>query len=227
MTEPTLTVEVRVWDLPTRVFHWLLALAVIALVITGKIGDSALAWHMRIGLAVGALLAFRLVWGLVGGRWSRFASFVYAPGTVLRYLKGERRPGDHFEVGHNPLGSFSVFAMLGLLMVQVGTGTLADDEVATVGPLNKYVSTATGLAATGWHKGWGQKLVIVLVVLHLCAVAYYRFKGSNLVRPMVSGDKTLSAAVPAAADTPATRLLALVVVALCAAAAVWVARQGG
>ena len=70
-----------------------------------------------------------MVWGLVGGRWSRFASFVYAPGTVLRYLRGESRADEHHEVGHNPLGAFSVFGLLALLVVQVATGLVADDEI--------------------------------------------------------------------------------------------------
>ena len=221
------TVSVRVWDLPTRVFHWLLAAAVVGLVITGKIGGNALVWHMRLGLLVGALLLFRIVWGWVGGRWSRFASFIYRPDAVMRYLKGDHRPGDYFEVGHNPLGSFSVFALIAVLMLQVATGLVADDEIATVGPLNKFVATATGLLATGWHKNYGQWIVLTLVALHLGAIGYYRWRGSNLVTPMVTGDKHLPAHVPAADDSPARRTLALLVVALCATAAVWVARLGG
>ena len=182
---------------------------------------------MRLGLLIGALLLFRLIWGLIGGRWSRFASFIYSPRTVFRYLRGERRPGDHLDVGHNPLGSFSVFALIGVLMLQVATGTLADDEIATVGPLNRFVSTATGLAATSWHKGWGLGLLIGLVALHLGAIASYRFRGTNLVAPMIHGDKVLPPGVPAATDSPATRLLALFVVTACAALAVWVGRLGG
>ena len=80
----------RVWDLPTRAFHWVLAVAVIAAVITAKIGGDAMVWHMRMRLLVLALLVFRLVWGFVGGHWSRFASFVYGPASVLRYLRGRR-----------------------------------------------------------------------------------------------------------------------------------------
>ncbi len=227
MNDASESVAVRVWDLPTRVFHWLLAVAVIGQVITGKIGGNALVWHIRLGLLVGTLLVFRIVWGLVGGRWSRFASFIYAPAAVLRYLRGEQRPGDHFEVGHNPLGSFSVFAMIGLLMVQVATGLVADDEIATVGPLNKYVASASGLLATGWHKNYGQWILLALVALHLGAIAFYRWRGQDLITPMLSGDKQLPRHVPAADDSPARRLLALAVVAMCAAAAIWVARQGG
>ena len=226
MSDTPSTQPVRVWDLPTRVFHWLLALAVIGLVITGKVGGEALVWHMRLGLAVFTLLCFRLVWGLVGGRWSRFASFLYAPATLLRYLRGQARPGEHLDVGHNPLGAGSVFALLAVLLLQVGTGLLADDEISTTGPLNKYVANATGLLATGWHKAYGLWLLMALVALHLGAIAYYRWRGVNLVTPMITGDKALAPDVPAARDSAATRLLALAVLAACVAAAGWVWRQG-
>lgn len=217
---------VRVWDLPTRAFHWVLAICVIALVVTAKVGGNAMVWHMRLGLVVLALLVFRLVWGLVGGRWSRFASFLYAPATVLRYLRGEHRPGDHFEVGHSPLGAFSVFALMAVLLVQVGTGLIANDEIATTGPLNQYVANATGLLASGWHKGYGQWILLGLVALHIVAIAAYKLRGKNLVTPMITGDKALPPGVPASQDSPATRGLAAVVLAAGAALAVWIARQG-
>ena len=217
---------VRVWDLPTRAFHWLLALAVIGLVVTAKVGGNAMVWHMRLGLCVLALLVFRIVWGLIGGRWSRFASFIYAPGTVLRYLRGQHRPGDHFEVGHSPLGAFSVFALITLLLVQVGTGLVADDEIATTGPLNRYVDSATGLLATSWHKDYGQWILLGLVGLHIVAIVAYKLRGKNLVTPMVTGDKPLPPSVPATQDTLATRGLAAVVLAAAAALALWIARQG-
>lgn len=217
---------VRVWDLPTRAFHWLLAAAVIGLVITAKIGGNAMVWHVRLGMVVLALLTFRIVWGLVGGRWSRFASFIYAPGTVLRYLRGEHRPGDHFEVGHSPLGALSVFALIALLLVQVGTGLISDDEIATTGPLNRYVSSATGIAATGWHKGYGQWILLGLVGLHVVAIFVYKLRGKNLLTPMLTGDKPLPASVPPAQDSLANRGLAAVVLAACAAMVVWIARLG-
>jgi len=219
---------VRVWDLPTRLFHWVLALAAVGSVISAKIGGAAMVWHFRFGFVVFTLLAFRLLWGLVGGRWSRFASFIYAPATVLRYLRGQARAGEHLEVGHNPLGSFSVFALLALLAVQVGTGLVADDEIANLGPLNRFVSGATALGATDWHKGWGQGLILVLVVLHVGAILYYLWrKRINLVRPMVSGDKPLPAGTPASADGLPQRLLALLLLALCAGMVSWVLRLGG
>jgi cytochrome b len=218
---------VRVWDLPTRLFHWLLALTIVGSVVSAKIGGNAMVWHFRFGYLVLGLLVFRLLWGLVGGRWSRFASFVYGPGTVLRYVRGWSRPGEHHEVGHSPLGSLSVFALLGVLALQVATGLVADDEIANVGPLNRFVSGALAGNATHWHKDYGQWLVLALVALHVAAVFYYLVRrNNNLVRPMISGDKALPAGTPQSTDSVGTRLLALVLAALCAAGAAWVASLG-
>ena len=221
-------VAVRVWDLPTRLFHWLLAASIVASVVTAKVGGGAMVWHFRLGLLALGLLAFRILWGFVGGRWSRFASFVYAPGTLWRYLRGQARPGEHLEVGHNPLGSLSVFALLAILAVQVGTGLVADDDIFNVGPLNRYVTSATALAATAWHKTWGQWSILALVALHVAAIAFHRVKHkSNLVGPMLHGDKTLPAGTPATADGVGQRLLALVLAAACAGLVAWVVRLGG
>ena len=222
------TVRVRVWDLPTRLFHWTLMLSVIGSVVSAKIGGNAMAWHFRLGYVALALLAFRLLWGLVGGRWSRFASFVYGPGALMRYLKGESRPGEHHEVGHSPLGALSVLALLALLCAQVGSGLFADDEIASSGPLVRFVSGATSSLLTGWHKNWGQWLILAMVALHVLAIVVYRVRrGRDLVTPMIVGDKLLPADVPAARDTLATRGLALVLLAGCGAAAAWVASLGG
>ena len=215
---------IRVWDLPTRLFHWTLAVAVVGSVVSAKIGGNAMVWHFRFGFLVLTLIAFRLLWGVLGGRWSRFASFIYAPGTVLRYLRGQARADEHLDVGHNPLGSFSVFALLGLLAIQVATGLVADDEIANVGPLNRFVSSATASQATGWHKEYGSWIVIALVVLHVLAIFYYLFKKRhNLIRPMLVGDKPLPSTTPASADGLPQRLLALVLLLVCATGAAWVA----
>jgi cytochrome b len=218
---------VRIWDLPTRLFHWALAACVLGSVISAKVGGDALAWHFRFGYTVCALLMFRLLWGLIGGRWSRFGSFLYGPGALWRYLRGQPAAGERLDVGHSPLGALSVFALLGLLAVQVGTGLVADDEIATVGPLNRFVSTATGLAATGWHKTWGQWLILGLVALHLAAVARYVTRGSDILRAMIRGDKTLPPATPASADGARQRGLALLLALACAATVAWVAALGG
>ncbi len=216
---------IRVWDLPTRLFHWALVLCVIGLIITGNVGGNAMPWHGRLGYAVLTLLLFRLVWGLVGGHWSRFANFLYGPSSILAYLRGQGRP-EH-SVGHNPLGMLSVLALLAILLAQVGSGLFADDEIAFTGPLAGLVSGDWVSQATSYHKKIGKLLLIALVALHLGAIAFYKLvKKQNLVRPMVLGDKAVPAPLPSSRDGAAQRLLALVVLLLCAAAVVGIVSLG-
>lgn len=212
----------RVWDLPTRLFHWALAVAVIGMIGTGLGG--VMEWHFRIGYVVLSLLLFRLLWGFVGGRWSRFASFIYAPRSVGAYLRGRAHP--HHLVGHTPLGALSVFAVLAVLALQVATGLMADDEISASGPLTRFVSGEVVSLATRWHSAPGKWTVIALVSLHVLAVLFYvGVKRHRLVRPMVTGDKLLGAVpvdVAPSRDDAASRLLALVLFALCAGLAYWV-----
>lgn len=216
---------IRIWDLPTRVFHWLLAACVIGLVITGSVGGNWMNWHLRLGYGVLTLLLFRLVWGFLGGHWSRFGTFVHAPSTVLAYLRGQVRP-EH-EAGHTPLGALSVFALLLILVAQVTSGLMSDDEIAVSGPLARFVSGDTVSLATGYHTEVGKFIVIALVVLHVLAIVFYKLvKKQSLVRPMVVGDKHLPAPVVPARDSAGTRLLALGVLILCGAAVAWLVRLG-
>lgn len=217
----------RIWDLPTRLFHWLLAACVVGLFITGKIGGDVMTWHFRLGYTVFSLLLFRLVWGVVGGHWSRFASFIYAPSTLWRYLRGESRPEHH--VGHNPLGALSVFGLLTVLGVQVGSGLISDDEIAAAGPLTRYVSGDTVSLATAYHTEVGQLLVIALVALHIAAILFYRLKKKeNLVQPMLQGDKLVPDAspLPASRDDGFSRWKALLIWAACAGLVYWIAGLG-
>ena len=216
-------VTVRIWDLPTRLFHWLLAACVVGLVITGKLGGNAMVWHFRFGQAVLTLVLFRLVWGLVGGHWSRWSQLALAPAQVLDYLRGRTA---HW-AGHNPMGSWSVLLMLGWLLLQAGTGLVSDDEIANAGPLTALVSGATVSAATAWHKGVGQWVLLALVLLHLAAIAWYRLrKAQALVPAMLHGDKMLPQPVPASRDGAAPRTLALLVLLVCAGAVRWLVGLG-
>lgn len=216
---------VRIWDLPTRLFHWALAVCVVALVVTAKVGGNAMEWHFRFGYAVLALLVFRLAWGLVGGRWSRFSAFLYSPARLVRYLRGNPHPED--SVGHSPLGALSVFVLLAVLVAQVGTGLLSDDEIAFAGPLTRFVSNAVVGQATGYHKEIGQYLVLGLVGLHLIAIIFYVLvRRQRLVRPMLQGDKLLPAPATPSRDDLTSRAVALVVLALSAALAWWVSSLG-
>lgn len=210
---------VRVWDAPTRLFHWVLAGCVVALLITAQVGGVAMEWHFRLGYAVLTLLIFRFVWGLVGGRWSRFTSFLYSPGQVFKYVKGQSET-KHW-VGHNPAGAFSVFALLGFLALQVASGLFSDDEISATGPLTRFVSSAWVSNATYYHKEIGKLVLITLVVLHICAIVFYFIKKSeNLVLPMITGDKNLLISAIDSSDRPTDRIKAATILTLCAAA-VW------
>jgi cytochrome b len=218
-------VKVRVWDLPTRVFHWALALCIVGLAVTGYVGGNAMMWHFRIGLTVLALLLFRLVWGLVGGRWSRFAAFIYSPGSIINDLSGRGKP-EH-SVGHTPSGSVSVFALFAILLAQVASGLVSDDEISNAGPLTRFVSTATVNLATHYHSNIGKWIILALVVLHIGAIVFYLRRKQNLIRPMLYGDKHLAVAVMASRDDAASRMGALVIFGICGAFVVWVSRLAG
>ena len=199
---------VRIWDLPTRVFHWSLAVCVVGLVITGNVGGDAMAWHFRLGYAVLTLVLFRLVWGVFGGYWSRWSQLPANPTSVLAYIQGSTS-ARHL-AGHSPLGSWSVLALMLFLSLQVATGLVSDDEIANMGPLSSLVPGAWVSLATSWHKNWGKLILIVLVVSHLLAIAWYRWgKQQPLVPAMWHGDKTLPEAVTPSRDNGKSRSLAL------------------
>lgn len=212
------TTRIRVWDLPTRLFHWTLAACVVGSLVSIKLGGNALAWHFRFGYAILALLLFRFAWGFVGPRYARFASFPPSIGAALRYLRGQSasRPG------HNPLGALSVYALLLALAFQVITGLFANDAIMWDGPLRNLVSNATSDRLTGLHKA-NEPILLGLVGLHLLAIAFYTLiRRQSLVRQMITGTARAAEGQPAAADGPRERLLALVLLAA-SSACVWAA----
>jgi cytochrome b len=180
---------IREWDLPTRVFHWLLLALVVVSFVSGKIGGAWMQYHIWSGCAILGLLMFRLVWGFVGGRYARFSSFVRAPGAVLRYTRTLLRPEALRHLGHNPLGGWSVLAMLLALSVQAVTGLFANDDIFTEGPLFSWVSKATSDWLTRIHN-LNQGVILLLVGVHVMAVLFYLIiKQDNLIQPMFTGRK--------------------------------------
>jgi cytochrome b len=207
--------QIRIWDLPTRAFHWALALSVIGLVITGNVGGNAMVWHFRLGYCVGSLLIFRIVWGFVGGFWSLWRQFALSPMTLKNYLFSKAPPANY--LGHNPTGSWSVLAFLLFLSAQVVSGLISDDEIANAGPLTHLVSEKTILSATYWHTEIGKLVILILVVGHILAIAWYFYrKKINLVKPMLTGDKSTPEDAPASLDRPIDWAKALVVMGLSA-----------
>ena len=181
------TQRIKLWDLPTRVFHWLLVIAVGAALITANIGGAAIEWHGRIGLSIVGLIAFRVVWGLIGSSHARFSSFFPTPESIAAYLRGQWRG-----IGHNPLGALSVIGLLTLVALQLCTGLFGNDDIAFTGPLFNLVSKDLSDRLTGIHELTSNAL-IALIVLHLAAIGFYaHVKKNNLVKPMVTGYKDLA-----------------------------------
>lgn len=175
---------IQIWDLPLRLFHWLLVVAVIAAFATGELGGLLTDWHGRIGLLVLGLLIFRIIWGFFGSHYARFSSFFPTPKRISAYLKGHWQ-----EHGHNPLGGLSVLALLGVLASLVLTGLFANDDIAFEGPLFDLVSKDLSDLLTGWH-ALIFNVLAGLVALHVAAIVFYlKFKKNNLVTPMVTGKK--------------------------------------
>jgi len=220
MPNPSSLYRVRIWDLPTRVFHWASALCVLGLAVTGTVGGSAMVFHFRFGYALLTLLLFRLVWGLLGGHWSRFRSFMFGPRAVLAYLRSQA-PDSH-TVGHSPLGALSVWALLAFLSLQIATGLISDDEISTAGPLTHLVSSTAVALGSQYHTQIGKWILLVLVLLHVAAIIYYARRREGLVVAMLHGDKQLAAPAEAARDDARSRMAAFLLLCLCAAAVFWV-----
>ncbi|WP_370156560.1 cytochrome b/b6 domain-containing protein [Ferrovibrio sp.] len=180
------TTRIRVWDLPTRLFHWLLVILIALLVATGLGGRLDL--HMLLGQAVLALVLFRVLWGFAGNRYARFASFVAGPGAVLRYLAGLLRPDQKpGEVGHNPAGGWSVLLMLALVLVQATTGLFTSDDIVVDGPLYPLVSSSIAAQLSTIHRT-AFILLLAVIGLHVAASLFYlTVRKQNLIGPMVTG----------------------------------------
>ena len=211
------TPRIRIWDLPTRVFHALLILSVTGLIITGEVGDDALRVHFWLGYTVLTLLLFRLTWGLVGGHWSRFVNFVPTPAKLWAYAQSLRSKQAGLHVGHNPLGALSVLAMLAVLLLQVFSGFMSDDEISNTGPWVALVPSDWVELATEYHTEIGKVLLLALVALHIATVLYYkRVKKDDLISPMLHGDKELPIGTHESRDTYTSRLFALGILVACA-----------
>ena len=210
------THRVRVWDLPTRLFHIALILAVAGLYITSEIEGDAMQIHFWLGYTVLALVLFRLAWGLVGGHWSRFVNFVPTPAKFFAYVQALRSRSAASYVGHNPLGALSVLTMLVVLLLQVFSGFMSDDDISNAGPWAQLVPSHWVELAPEYHSEIGQVLLIILMGLHVATVLYYKFiKQDDLITPMVKGDKNLQTEAHASRDTWTSRIFALSIFAAC------------
>ncbi|MBU2955985.1 cytochrome b/b6 domain-containing protein [Marinobacter sp. F3R08] len=178
--------SIRLWDLPLRVFHWLLVVVVAGSLISVKVGGDWMVWHERFGLAAVGLLSFRLIWGVLGSTYARFSVFLPSPAAVKLYIQGKWQG-----MGHNPLGALSVLAMIGLFGFQAVTGLFSNDEISFNGPLYPLVSSDLSNMLSGWHRQ-SEYFLYGLIALHVGAILFYTFvRKDNLIKPMVTGNKPI------------------------------------
>ena len=193
--------QVPVWDLPTRLFHWLLVVLIALLYASGEYNLLDMRWHFWCGYATLALILFRVLWGVFGSQTSRFSAFVRSPVAVARYVRALLSTNPQHSIGHNPLGGWSVLALLACVLAQTVTGLFSSDEIDTDGPLAALVSGYTVKLMTRLHHTM-ENVLLVLIALHVAAVLLYLLvRKDDLITPMITGRKRL-------ADSPALRFAA-------------------
>jgi cytochrome b len=210
----------RVWDLPVRIIHWSLLLAVVGAWLTRELEGDWFAWHTRFGYAVFVLVVMRILWGFLGTRHARFVHFVRGPRGVIDYLKGSSTN----LAGHNPLGALMILTLLSMLLVQAITGLFANDQVFETGPLFGYVTIETSDRLTTLHKqlfDW----IVVAIAVHIAAAFFYLWvRRENLILPMITGRKPADV-VPEHERISSSKLwLAVVMASMVGAGLFWVIR---
>jgi cytochrome b len=210
-----------VWDLPLRLFHWLLVLSLGALWATGEGGFDWMQWHMYLGYWTLGLIVFRVIWGFVGPRHARFSNFLAGPSTIWRYARSLGAGTMIQTAGHNPLGGISVIVMLVLVGFQIFTGFFATDDILWTGPYNGAVSSETAERLTSLHH-LNFNIILAAVVLHVLAIAFYFLvKKQNLIAAMFHGRKPASHVPPHEAITRSELVKAVVVIAISAGLVYW------
>lgn len=190
-----------VWDLPLRLFHWGLAVAVIIAVVS--VENDRMDVHERAGLTVLGLVVFRIFWGFLGGHHARFANFLVGPRRTIAWVRQAFQQEPHQQAprqaGHSPLAAWSVLGLLGITLYLASTGPWSTDGILYDGPLAHLVPAMSGQIAEWHHRG--KLLLIPLVVLHLAAILYYKFrKRTPLTKAMVTGRASESRASVIGAD---------------------------
>lgn len=211
-------VKIKVWDLPTRIFHWGMVFLLALLWWSADAGEMQ--WHQIFAYSLLILIGFRILWGLIGSDTARFSHFVHHPKVVLDYLRSIRTKGMSVVLGHNPIGGYMVIALIGIISLQLVTGLFATDDIFTEGPLYSYVSSDTSGFLTWLHKT-NFNLILLLSAIHILAVIIHAMKGDKLVGAMVSGYKKVSKVAFSSSAKSELRFksewLALVLFTVCAA----------
>jgi cytochrome b len=208
------TRTVKVWDIYTRLFHWALTIAILVSFLAQDQGEMEI--HTTSGIVILGLVAFRILWGVFGPRTAQFHHIIRSPQTIFAYIRNSKAQQFRPMLGHSPIGALSVIALLVLVTVQAVTGLFASDDIYTEGPLAKFVTSDYVYLATDIHKA-NSNLLLAMIALHIGAVIYYVIaRSEDLILPMITGQKRLSAieadhAEPVRERNPLLAILAIAV----------------
>lgn len=205
-----------IWDMPTRLFHWLLVASIVAQYFTAEVLDNAIQWHFYIGYFTLGLILFRVIWGFVGTTYAKFSQFVHGPKATLNYAKTLTNKNSTPHAGHNPMGAWMVLALLSLIALQAVSGLFISDDIFSDGPYFSAVSESTQSTMSFIHHNVFN-VIIIAVALHIAAIVFYAvFKKQRLVPAMVHGKKATTAP-----GISSSKLLVALVVALLVAGVVY------
>ena len=175
--------KIVVWDLPLRLFHWLLVISFALAYVTAEISGLWLVWHEMIGMLIISLILFRVLWGFVGSEYSRFSHFFPTPKRLKQFFLTDESP-----VGHSPLGALSVFALLLVVFSVACLGLFSlNDDAEFYGPFYDLVNAEWVERLTIWHSQIFD-VSLIFIFLHVLAIIFYLFyKKKNLIYPMITG----------------------------------------
>jgi cytochrome b len=209
-----------VWDLPLRLFHWALVLSILGSWLTAEAGFDWMQIHFYLGFWTLGLVSFRILWGFIGPKHARFASFIPSPKQLVTYARTVFKRDSTPAIGHNPMGGLMVILMILMVAAQATSGLFVTDDIAWAGPYNPSVSAALAGKLT-WFHHLNFNVLAGAIGLHVLAILFYAFyKRQNLVSPMLSGHKP--AQVAGSDSIPGSQLIkALVLAVVCAGAVYW------
>ncbi|MDU0353066.1 cytochrome b/b6 domain-containing protein [Paraglaciecola aquimarina] len=181
-----------VWDLPVRLFHWILAISLVVQWFTAEVIENAMDFHFYLGYFILGLIIFRLIWGFIGTKYAKFSSFIAGPKAMLAYLRALMNREDTSTIGHNPVGGLMLPLVLTLVGIQAVTGLFTSDDIVHSGPYYDSVSSSVQKTLQ-WLHHQTFSFLWIFVAIHIVAILWYKFAlKHDLIRPMFNGKKVVT-----------------------------------
>ncbi|WP_158972387.1 cytochrome b/b6 domain-containing protein [Paraglaciecola sp. L3A3] len=181
-----------VWDLPVRLFHWILAICLVTQWFTAEVIEDAMDFHFYLGYFILGLIIFRLIWGFIGTKYAKFSSFIAGPKAMFAYIKALMNKQDTSTIGHNPVGGLMLPLVLLLVGIQATTGLFTSDDVVHSGPYYGTVSDSLQ-SIMQWLHHQTFSFLWIFIAVHILVICWYKFAlKHDLIRPMLHGKKMVT-----------------------------------